>query len=50
VQANKAGKFEDEVAPIELKSRKGPVSFATDEHPRVTTLDTRLSLLPAPAT
>jgi len=45
VQANKAGKFEDEVAPIELKSRKGPVSFATDEHPRVTTLE-KMGTLP----
>lgn len=37
--AKAAGKFDDEIAPMELKSRKGPVVFDTDEHPRVTTLD-----------
>ena len=39
VKAKEAGKFDDEIAPIELKSRKGPVSFDTDEHPRATTLE-----------
>jgi len=32
--ANEAGKFRDEIQPIELKSKKGPVQFAVDEHPR----------------
>lgn len=32
--ANEKGFFKDEIAPIELKSKKGSVSFATDEHPR----------------
>jgi acetyl-CoA acetyltransferase len=31
--ADAAGNFKDEIAPIELKTRKGTV-FATDEHPR----------------
>lgn len=35
VAAIKAGKFVDEIVPIELKDRKGNVSiFKTDEHPR----------------
>ena len=37
--AKTAGKFDDEIAPMELKSRKGPVTFDTDEHPRATTLE-----------
>jgi acetyl-CoA acyltransferase 2 len=32
--ANAAGKFKDEIAAIELTTRKGTVSFDTDEHPR----------------
>ena len=43
--ANQAGVFADEIAPIELKSRKGVVSFDTDEHPRATSLD-KMAKLP----
>jgi acetyl-CoA C-acetyltransferase/acetyl-CoA acyltransferase 2 len=32
--ANEAGRFKSEIAPIELPTKKGPVSFAVDEHPR----------------
>jgi acetyl-CoA acyltransferase 2 len=32
--ANEAGRFKSEIAPIELQSKKGTVSFAVDEHPR----------------
>jgi acetyl-CoA acyltransferase 2 len=32
--AHEAGRFKSEVAPVELASRKGPVSFEVDEHPR----------------
>jgi acetyl-CoA acyltransferase 2 len=32
--ANKDGRFKAEIAAIELKGRKGPESFDTDEHPR----------------
>jgi acetyl-CoA acetyltransferase family protein len=32
--ANEAGRFREEIAPIELKSKKGPIQFIVDEHPR----------------
>src|SRR5678815_4931516 len=32
--ANEGGRFKDEIAPIELKGKKGVVHFAVDEHPR----------------
>ena len=32
--AQKAGKFKDEIVPVEIPSRKGPVMFADDEYPR----------------
>ncbi len=32
--ANEKGVFKDEIAPIEIPSKKGPITFATDEHPR----------------
>jgi acetyl-CoA C-acetyltransferase/acetyl-CoA acyltransferase 2 len=32
--ANEAGRFRSEIAPIDLQTKKGPVSFAIDEHPR----------------
>src|SRR5512147_3295962 len=43
--AQAAGKFEAEIVPFEIKSRKGPVSFAKDEHNRPdTTLETLAKL------
>jgi acetyl-CoA acetyltransferase family protein len=33
-QADAGGVFAAEIAPIQIKSRKGPVTFAKDEHPR----------------
>jgi len=39
VAAKAAGKFDDEIAPMQLKSRKGSVTFDTDEHPRETAID-----------
>lgn len=33
-QANEKGYFKDEIAPMELTSKKGTVTFAVDEHPR----------------
>ena len=46
--AQKAGRFRDEVVPVEVPSRKGPVSFAEDEYPRHgATLDALRSLRPA---
>ncbi|MEQ8277045.1 MAG: acetyl-CoA C-acetyltransferase [Deltaproteobacteria bacterium] len=41
-EANKAGKFADEIVPVTLKTRKGEVQFDTDEHPRG---DTTLEIL-----
>jgi acetyl-CoA acetyltransferase family protein len=32
--ANEAGRFKAEIAPLELQTKKGTVSFAVDEHPR----------------
>jgi len=46
--AQAAGKFDAEIVPIELKTRKGPVAFAKDEHNRPdTTLETLSKLRPA---
>lgn len=32
--ANEAGRFKEEIAPLELNTKKGTVQFAVDEHPR----------------
>src|SRR6188474_344276 len=46
--AQKAGRFRDEIVPIEIPSRKGPIQFADDEYPRHgTTLDAMKGLRPA---
>ncbi|MGV8057974.1 MAG: thiolase family protein [Smithellaceae bacterium] len=34
VAAIKAGKFKEEIVPVEIKTKKGTVVFDTDEHPR----------------
>ncbi|HEX9104969.1 MAG TPA: acetyl-CoA C-acetyltransferase [Polyangia bacterium] len=45
--ANEAGRFKDEIAPIEIKSKKGAVQFAVDEHPRPqTTMEVLTKLAP----
>ncbi|MBH1974394.1 MAG: acetyl-CoA C-acyltransferase, partial [Rhodobacteraceae bacterium] len=41
------GRFADQIAPIEMASRKGPVSFAVDEHPKATTIEALAGLRPA---
>jgi acetyl-CoA C-acetyltransferase len=33
-EATKAGRFRDEIAPVEIPGRKGPVTIEADEHPR----------------
>lgn len=33
-QAQAAGRFQDEIAPVEIETRKGKVMFERDEHPR----------------
>jgi acetyl-CoA C-acetyltransferase len=46
--AQAAGKFKDEIVPIEVRGRKGKVAFDTDEHPRPdTTLEALTALKPA---
>jgi len=44
--AQQAGVFNDEIAPITLKSKKGEVQFATDEHPKPKTTIEQLAKLP----
>jgi acetyl-CoA C-acetyltransferase len=34
-----AGHFKDQIVPVEVKGRKGPTIFDTDEHPKESTLD-----------
>ncbi|RAI45961.1 acetyl-CoA C-acetyltransferase [Rhodoplanes roseus] len=46
--AQKAGKFEDEIVPVTVRSRKGDVVVDTDEYPKHgTTLETLAKLRPA---
>ncbi|MBP7602894.1 MAG: acetyl-CoA C-acetyltransferase, partial [Spirochaetes bacterium] len=46
--AIKAGKFKDEIVPVEIAGKKGVTVFDTDEHPRFgTTLDALSRLKPA---
>jgi acetyl-CoA C-acetyltransferase/acetyl-CoA acyltransferase 2 len=45
--ANEAGWFKNEIAPIDLTSKKGTVTFAVDEHPRPqSTMETLAKLSP----
>jgi acetyl-CoA acetyltransferase family protein len=45
--ANEAGRFKDEITPVEIKTKKGAVQFAVDEHPRPqSTLETLAKLPP----
>jgi acetyl-CoA acetyltransferase family protein len=45
-EAQAQGRFEAELAPIEIQSKKGPVRFAQDEHPRPQTTIEGLGKLP----
>lgn len=46
--AQAAGKFTDEIVPVAVNSRKGPQTFATDEHNRAdTTIESLAKLKPA---
>ena len=48
VAAISAGRFKQQIVPVELPSRKGPTVFDTDEHPRAdTTLETLAKMKPA---
>lgn len=42
-----AGRFADQIAPVESAGRKGPVTFAVDEHPKATTAEALAALRPA---
>jgi acetyl-CoA C-acetyltransferase len=39
ISASKSGRFKDEIIPLEVKTRKGPIVFDTDEHPREYTIE-----------
>ncbi|MCB6177720.1 beta-ketothiolase BktB [Rhodobacter sp. Har01] len=41
------GRFVQEIVPIEISGRKGPVVFAVDEHPKATTAEALAALRPA---
>lgn len=41
------GRFAEQIVPVEIASRKGPVSFAVDEHPKATTAEGLAGLRPA---
>ena len=45
--AIEAGKFKDEIVPIEVKERKKTIIFDTDEHPRKTSMELLAKLKPA---
>eukprot|EP00163_Fabomonas_tropica_P012348 TRINITY_DN23619_c0_g1_i1.p2 TRINITY_DN23619_c0_g1~~TRINITY_DN23619_c0_g1_i1.p2 ORF type:complete len:395 (-),score=147.45 TRINITY_DN23619_c0_g1_i1:1390-2574(-) len=45
-KANEAGHFKAEIEPFEIPSRKGPISFDTDEHPKPETTAEGLAKLP----
>ncbi|HRE18040.1 MAG TPA: acetyl-CoA C-acyltransferase family protein [Rhodocyclaceae bacterium] len=42
-----AGHFKGQIVPITFETRKGPVVFDTDEHPRMTTLEQLAKMKPA---
>jgi acetyl-CoA acetyltransferase family protein len=44
--ANEAGRFKAEIAPVELASKKGPLTFQVDEHPRPQSTPEGLAKLP----
>ena len=45
-EAQAAGRFRDEIAPVEIQTRKGKVTFEKDEHPRPETTVEGLRKLP----
>jgi len=47
-KAIKEGKFKEQIVPVEIPSKKGPIIFDTDEHPRFgTTMESLQKLKPA---
>lgn len=47
VAAVNAGRFKDEIIPVEVKGRKGAVVFDTDENPKETSYETLEAMRPA---
>lgn len=45
-EAHKAGRFNEEITPISIKTRKGPKEFNVDEHPRPDTTPEQIAKLP----
>jgi 3-oxoadipyl-CoA thiolase len=45
--AQKENKFKSEIEPVELKTKKGTEIFDTDEHPRLSSVETLAGLKPA---
>jgi len=41
------GRFAGQIVPVEVRTRKGPVQFATDEHPKETSAEALAGLKPA---
>lgn len=41
------GRFKDQIVPITFETRKGPVVFDTDEHPRMATMEQLAKMKPA---
>ena len=41
------GRFNEQITPIEIAGRKGPMTFATDEHPKATSAEALAALRPA---
>ena len=46
-RANAEGRFASQITPVEIASRKGPVTFAVDEHPKATSAEGLAGLRPA---
>lgn len=46
-EAIAAGRFRDQIVPVEITTRKGTVAFDTDEHPKATTSEALAALKPA---
>jgi acetyl-CoA acyltransferase 2 len=44
--ANEAGRFKEEIVAVEVKTKKGPLQFSVDEHPRPQTTIEGLAKLP----
>ncbi len=45
--AAEAGRFNDEIVPVVIESKKGATTFAVDEHPRLSTAEQLAGLKPA---